>query len=95
MIRRIFALAALTTLLVLSTLFSTGATSTSLATTAAPSCGSACVQNLNFCKSTCNGNPICLAQCQEEYDCCQIICHGGTCRQGKKRGGGASAMNTP
>ena len=85
MVRRISVLAALTMLLVFSTLFSAGAT--------APSCGSACVQNHNFCKSTCNGNAACLAQCQDEYECCQIICHGGTCRQGKKRGGDASALN--
>ena len=80
MIRRILALASLVLLLVVSSLFSTP-----LKTTAAPvSCGSACVQNLNFCNSTCNGNATCLAQCREEYDCCQVICHGGTCRSQKK-----------
>lgn len=73
MIRRIFSLATLVLLLVVSTGFS-------LEPTAAPSCGSACVQNRAFCNSTCNNDPVCLAQCQEEYDCCQIICHGGTCR---------------
>jgi len=46
---------------------------------AAFSCGSNCVQNYNFCKSTCGGNPICLAHCKEEYDCCQLICHGQSC----------------
>lgn len=46
---------------------------------AASNCGSSCVQNYSFCKSTCGGDPMCLAQCKDEYDCCQIICHGGTC----------------
>ena len=76
MAKRIFVLVGMTTLLVLSMLFST---------TAAPqSCGSICVQNRQFCISTCNGNQICLDECQEEYDCCQVLCHGGACRQAKK-----------
>ena len=84
MTRRIFPIAALGMLLVVSMMFSTGAASTRtpFKTTAAPvSCGSACVQNLSFCRSTCNGNSICLAQCQDEYECCQVICHGGSCRR--------------
>ena len=51
----------------------------STASPAAPSCGSNCVQNYNFCKSTCGSDPICLAHCKEEYDCCQLICHGQSC----------------
>jgi len=89
MIRRIFGLAPLVLLLVVSTLFSTGtaSTHTPVKPTAAPvSCGSACVQNLNFCNSTCNGNPTCLAQCQDEYECCQILCHGGSCRRPPTKG---------
>lgn len=85
---RISALVGMTTLLVLSMLFSTNAASTkpTLGTTVvAVSCGSICVQNRNFCNSTCNGNQICLAECQEEYECCQVLCHGGTCRQAKKQ----------
>ena len=88
MIRRIFVLATLVLLLGVSTLFSSGSASTHtpLKTTAAPvSCGSTCVQNLNFCNSTCNGNSTCLAHCQDEYECCQILCHGGTCRSSQKK----------
>src|SRR6185295_4568989 len=90
MTRRIFSLAPLVLLLVMSTPFSTGTASTSLKPTAAPvSCGSACAQNRAFCNSTCNNDPTCLAQCQDEYECCLIICHGGTCRRPEK---GASTM---
>jgi hypothetical protein len=87
---RISALAGVTILLVLSMLSSKNAASakpTPETTVVAVSCGSACVQNLSFCNSTCNGNQICLAQCQEEYQCCQILCHGGTCRQAKGQKG--------
>jgi hypothetical protein len=88
MATRISALVGVTTLLVLSMFFSTNAASSkpTLGTTAvAQSCGSICVQNRQFCISSCNGNQICLAQCQEEYECCQVLCHGGTCRQAKRQ----------
>lgn len=49
--------------------------------TAAASCGSVCLQNLNTCKAACGGDTACLAQCQSEYECCQIQCHGGSCRK--------------
>lgn len=109
MTRRVFALAGLALLLVLSTLFNTGAASTQtqitdrkdrtsqsnaspLETTVAPvSCGSGCVQNLSFCRNSCNGNSTCLAQCQAEYECCQIMCHGGSCR--RPQSNRASTMN--
>lgn len=84
---RISALVGVTMLLVVSLFFSTNAASakpTPGTTVVALGCGSSCVQNLNFCNSTCNGNQTCLAQCQAEYECCQILCHGGSCRQARK-----------
>jgi hypothetical protein len=47
------------------------------------SCGSICVQTLNSCKAACDGNQACITQCESEYTCCQILCHGGSCRQAK------------
>jgi len=93
---RISALVSMTVLLVLSMLVNTNTASgkpTLGTTVVAMSCGSICVQNRQFCNSTCNGNQICLAECQEEYDCCQVLCHGGVCRQTKK--GDGAAANKP
>ena len=87
MIRRIFALTGLVSLLVASILFSTGAASTQMAartnrtvTAESTSCAH-CITDRNACNDACGGNSECLAQCQAEYECCLIICHGGSCRQ--------------
>lgn len=86
MAKRISALVGVTILLVLSMQSSRNVASgkpTLSTTVVAVSCSSMCVQNRNFCNSTCNGDPTCLAECQEEYDCCLILCHNGVCRQAK------------
>jgi len=46
---------------------------------AAPGCAVECYNNYVICKNSCDGDPTCLAQCQEERDCCMVICHGGQC----------------
>lgn len=70
-------------LLVLSLLFSPVAGSTENRTAApapvATSCAH-CITDRNACQAACNGNADCLATCQSEYECCLIICHGGSCR---------------
>ena len=54
----------------------------STAQAGAPSCSVNCIVNYNICTDSCNGDPICLADCQEERDCCLVICHGGVCLKG-------------
>ena len=44
-----------------------------------PSCSLNCMLNYQSCTASCNGDPICLADCKEERDCCLVICHGGEC----------------
>lgn len=83
--RRILALTAPALLLVLSLLFSPVAGSTEHRTAApAPAATSCayCITDRNACQAACNGNADCLATCQSEYECCLIICHGGSCRSG-------------
>ncbi|HYK20102.1 MAG TPA: hypothetical protein VEV42_05175 [Pyrinomonadaceae bacterium] len=90
MLRRIFALTGLVSLVVVSMLFSTRAASIpdipQLTVTAESMSCAHCVTERNACNTACNGNSDCLAQCQAEYECCLIICHNGTCRQ-KQDGG--------
>jgi hypothetical protein len=43
-----------------------------------------CITDRNACQAACNGNAECLAICQSEYECCLIMCHGGTCKQNNK-----------
>lgn len=76
-------------LLVVSAIFSVTSTATP------PSCGSVCVQSLNACKTACAGNQACIAQCQAEYECCQIQCHGGSCKQSVTAPGVTAAVSTP
>jgi hypothetical protein len=76
---KILCLVAMLVLLVFSLVFSVAQAGSPVA----PSCGSVCVQNLNTCKASCAGNPNCLSQCQAEYECCQVLCHGGVCRKAK------------
>ena len=56
-----------------------GNTRFTAASAAPPSCALNCFNNYNYCASSCGGDPICLAECKEERDCCMVICHGGNC----------------
>lgn len=45
----------------------------------APSCATECFNNFLACRDSCGGDPVCLAQCHEDKECCTIQCHGGSC----------------
>ena len=40
-----------------------------------------CITDRNACQAACNGNAECLSICQSEYQCCLIMCHGGSCNK--------------
>jgi hypothetical protein len=42
-----------------------------------------CITDRNACQTACNGNAECLSICQSEYECCLIMCHGGSCRDSR------------
>lgn len=47
--------------------------------TPAVNCAATCWNNYQACKSSCGGDPLCLDECREQFDCCRIICHGLDC----------------
>jgi hypothetical protein len=49
------------------------------ASPARPSCATVCFNNYIACKNSCAGDPTCLAECEADFDCCRIICHGQDC----------------
>jgi hypothetical protein len=50
-------------------------------TEAAPAGCAHCITDRNACQAACNGNAECLSICQSEYECCLIMCHGGSCNK--------------